>query len=417
MSTPLISDAVFPVEQIREDFPIFKAEIYGDKPLVYLDNAASSQKPQAMLDALNYFYKNCNSNVHRSVHVLAERATLCYEGARKKVQGYLNAPSDRCITFTSGTTAAINLVAYGWGRQNIKAGDQIMLSELEHHSNLVPWQMLCRDTGAELVCIPVTDAGTLDMDVFAERLTDRVKLVSVNHVSNALGITNPIEQIIAAAHAVGAKVLIDGAQSVPHCRIDVQALDCDFFAFSGHKMCGPTGIGALYGKEAILEKMEPYIGGGQMISKVEFHQSTWNELPYRFEAGTPNMADAYGLGAAVDYLEGIGIDAIHRYVNELGEYLLAQLKTVPGITIFAPNEPRGAGVSFLVDDIHPHDMAQCLDQEGIAVRAGHHCCQPLMKRFGVTGMTRASVYFYNTPNEIDQLIKSIMVTRKIFGHS
>jgi len=401
---------------LRQDFPILSRRVHG-KPLVYLDNAASSQRPQSVIDRVNRYEREEHANVHRGMHHLAELATTGYENARKTVARFLNAKEDKCVIFTRGTTEGINLVAHAWGRKNLKAGDRIILSEMEHHSNIVPWQLCAQATGATISYVRVTDIGTLDMEHYRELLAEGdVKLVSLMHVSNALGTINPAEELVKLAHEAGARILIDAAQSAPHMRIDVHALDPDWLVFSGHKICGPTGIGVLYGRESILEDMDPFLGGGEMIDRVDLEGSTWADLPYKFEAGTPNMSGAIGLGAAIDYIEGVGFETIERITRELSDLTVIKLSALDGVRIFGSPEERGGAVSFEVEDIHPHDLAQIVDQEGVAIRAGHLCCQPLMKVLGVPAVARASVYFYNLPEEIDQLVHAIQVTRKIFGH-
>ncbi|MEP7338717.1 MAG: cysteine desulfurase [Acidobacteriota bacterium] len=404
----------FDVERIRQDFPILNEKVHG-RPLVYLDSAATSQKPQIVLDALHRYYAEQNSNVHRGVHYLSQLATREYEEARVKIQRFINAAESHEIIFTSGTTAGINLVALSYGRKFIHAGDEIIISTLEHHSNIVPWQMLCEQTGAKLRVIPVNDAGELLMDEFAEMLNSKVKIVAVNHVSNALGTINPIKRIIELAHSHDIPVLIDGAQAAPHLKVDVRELDCDFYAFSGHKLCGPTGIGVLYGKSHWLEVMPPIFGGGDMIASVTFEKTTYNSLPYKLEAGTPNIADAIGLGVAIDYLNSIGLDKIAAYEHELLEYATETIGAIPGVTIIGTAQEKASVLSFTIEGIHPHDIGTILDQEGIAVRAGHHCAQPVMKRFGVPATARASFAFYNTKEEIDVLAEGIQKTIEVFS--
>ncbi len=403
------------VERIREDFPVLRQRVRG-KPLVYLDNAATSQKPQQVIDAVATYYCEYNANVHRAIHALGERATEAYEAARAKVARFINAAEDRSIVFTRGATEAINLVAYAWGRHHLGPGDEVLITEMEHHSNIIPWQLAARDTGATLRYIPLKKNGTLDLREPAHYFTSRTRLVAVVHQSNVFGTVNPIEEIVRYAREVGALVLVDGAQSVPHFRVDVQRLDCDFLAFSGHKMLGPTGVGVLYGKPELLEAMEPFLGGGEMISQVTMESATWNDIPWKFEAGTPNIAQAIGLGAAIDYLNGIGMDAIHQHEKELTAYALQALGSIPGITIYGDSPTRGAVVAFNVDGVHPHDLAQILDQEGIAIRAGHHCTQPSMRKLGVSATARASFYFYNTVSEIDSLCRAIEKAKEFFGN-
>jgi cysteine desulfurase/selenocysteine lyase len=394
------------VEDIREDFPILDRTV-GGKPLAYLDNAATSQKPRAVLDAVRVYYERENANVHRALHTLGEEATASFEKSREKVQRFLNARSRREIVFTHGTTESINLVASSWGAKNLTKGDVVLLTGMEHHSNLVPWQLLSARTGCSLAFIPLTPEGELDLAAAERAWTDRIRLVALTHVSNVLGTINDVKAVADMAHERGALVLVDAAQSVPHFRVDVADLDCDFLAFSGHKMCGPMGIGALYGKERLLEQMPPWMGGGEMISSVWAEKSTWNEIPYKFEAGTPNVAGAVGLGAAIDYLHGLELGAIEAWEAELGRYALQRLREVPGITLYGAARSRGAVFSFNLGTIHAHDVAQFLDREGIAVRAGHHCAQPLMRSLDVAGTARASLYFYNTFSEIDRLAAAL----------
>ncbi|MCD4685314.1 MAG: cysteine desulfurase [Anaerolineae bacterium] len=392
-------------------------EVHPGKRVVFLDSAASSQKPRQVIDAMRHYYEHEHANVHRGIHVLSERATASYEGARDKVQKFINAKSRREIIYTRNATEAMNLVAATWARQNLAPGDVVVLSEMEHHSNLVPWHMLREQMGIVIRYIPVTDDGQLDMDAYATFLReDPVKLVSVMHVSNVLGTVNPVREIIQQAHAAGAVVMIDGAQSVPHLAVDVQALDVDFYAFSGHKMAGPTGIGILYGKRALLEAMPPYMGGGEMIKRVTLDGSTWNELPHKFEAGTPAIAQAVGLGAAVDYLTALGMDNILAHEQQVADYALDRLSEVPGLTLYGPAPEKRNGVAtFTLMDIHAHDIAQLLDVEGVAVRAGHHCAMPLHQRLGVPATARASFYVYNTTADVDALIAAIEAARKVFG--
>ena len=402
------------IERVRADFPILQLKIEG-KPLVYLDNAASSQMPQQVIDRLVRYQTSEHANIHRAVHTLSEIATAEYEAARAKLQRFINAPDQREVIFTSGTTDAINLVMHGYGRKFIKAGDEIILTTLEHHSNIVPWQMLAEETGAKIRVVPVNDAGELLMDDYENLFNERTKLVGVTHVSNALGSINPVKQMISVAHAHGVRVLVDGAQAVPHLLVDVQDLDCDFYAFSGHKLCGPTGIGVLYGKAALLEKMQPFKGGGDMILSVSFEKTVYNTLPYKFEAGTPPIAAAIGLGAAVDYLSGIGMAAIARHEHELLSYATAQMKDMPGLRIIGNAKDKAAVLSFTVDGVHPHDVGTLLNQDGIAVRTGHHCAQPVMARFKVPATSRASFAFYNSMAEVDALIAGIRGVQKVFA--
>ena len=391
-------------ESIRDDFPALAQEINGH-PLVYFDNAATTQKPRAVLDAIQNYYERDNANVHRGIHELSNRATAAYEGARDRVAQFINAPAREDIIFTRGTTEAINLVAATWGAANLGAGDVILLTELEHHSNLVPWQLLAERTGAQLRFIPVTgDEGTLDLTDI-DQLLDGAKLVSLTHISNALGTINPVAEICSKAKSVGAMTLVDAAQSAGHMLLDVQALGCDFLAFSGHKMCGPTGIGALFARRELQETMPPYQGGGEMISKVEFHKSEFNVPPHKFEAGTPNVAGAAGLRAALDYLDTIGLDAIHAHGSELANYAKERLSEFEGIRIFGPAAERGGLVSFVFENVHALDLATLADQQGVAIRIGHHCTQPLHEKLGVPATARASFYFYNTRAEVDRFIE------------
>ncbi len=402
------------VPKIRRDFPILGQKIHG-KPLVYLDNAASTQKPQIVLDVLHHYYETCNANIHRGVHTLSERATREYEQARRKVQKFLNARAAREILFVRGTTEAINLVAASFGRQNVQAGDEVLITAMEHHSNIVPWQMLCEEKGARLRVAPITDAGELILEEFEKLLGPRTRIVSVVHVSNTLGTINPVKKIVELAQRRKIPVLLDGAQAAPHLRVDVQDLDCDFYAFSGHKLYGPTGIGVLYGKAALLEAMPPYQGGGDMISSVTFEKTIYNTLPYKFEAGTPNIAGSIGLGAAIDYVEALGLDNIVAHEQDLLHYATDRLAAIPGVRLIGTAKERSGAVSFILDGVHPHDIGTVLDQEGIAIRTGHHCTQPLMDRFGVPATARAALAFYNTREEIDALVKGIYQVKEMFG--
>lgn len=403
----------FDVFKIREDFPILKQKVNG-KPLVYMDNAATSQKPQTVLDALTHYYTEDNSNVHRGVHELSQRATKSYEDVRAKVQHFLNARESREIIYVRGTTEAINLVAMTYGRKNIGAGDEILITAMEHHSNIVPWQILCEEKGAVLRVAPINDAGELLLDEFEKLLNPRTKLVAVAHVSNALGTINPVQRIVGLAHRLNVPVLIDGAQAAPHIKIDVQALDCDFYTLSSHKLFGPTGVGVLYGKAALLEAMPPYQGGGDMISSVTFEKTLYNVIPYKFEAGTPNIAGVIGLGAGIDYVNRVGIGNIATYEHELLTYATEQLAKIPGLRIIGTAKEKAAVLSFVLEGVHPHDAGTILDQEGIAVRTGHHCAQPVMDRFGIPATTRASLAFYNTKEEVDALVKGIRKVQAIF---
>jgi cysteine desulfurase/selenocysteine lyase len=402
------------VERIRKDFPILHQEVHG-KPLVYLDNAATAQKPQAVIDALAGYYATDNANVHRGVHRLSERATEAYEGARGRIQRFLNAAHTREIIFVRGATEGINLVAQTYGRRAVGPGDEIVITALEHHSNIVPWQMLCEEKGAALRVVPIDDAGEIDVAAYERLLGERTRLVAIAHVSNALGTIVPVKPMIDAAHRRGIPVLVDGAQAAPHLRVDVQALDCDFYTFSGHKTYGPTGIGVLYGKTALLEQMPPFQGGGDMIKSVSFEKTVYNDLPYKFEAGTPHIAGAIGLGVALEYLEGLGLDHVAAYEHELLAHGTERLARIPGLTLIGTAREKAGVLSFVVDGIHPHDVGTILDREGIAVRTGHHCAMPVMTRFEITGTTRASLAFYNTHDEIDALADALGRVREIFG--
>jgi cysteine desulfurase/selenocysteine lyase len=396
----------FDVYSIRRHFPVLSREVKG-KPLVYFDNAATAQKPQAVLNALQQYYTHYNANVHRGIHTLAEEATLAFENTRDAVQQFIHAGEREEIIFTRGTTESINLVANAWGRQNIQAGDEIVISAMEHHSNIVPWQMLCEEKGAVLKIMPINDDGEILKEEFKKLLTRKTKLVAVAHASNSLGTINPVKFIIEEAHQAGARVLLDGAQSAVHLDIDVQELDCDFFAFSSHKLYGPTGVGVLYGKKEMLEKMPPFQGGGEMIKEVSFEKTTYNELPYKFEAGTPNIADTIAFKAALDFVQQTGKDNIRKHENELLEYATLRLEQIQGLKIIGRAREKVSLVSFIVDGLHPQDIGILLDNSGIAVRTGHHCTQPLMNRFGITGTVRASFAMYNTKEEIDELIKGL----------
>ena len=403
------------VESIRKDFPILDSTTHG-KPLVYLDSANTSQKPSFVIDRMVRFYEAENANIHRAVYELSERATAAFEGARAKCAAFIGAPSARSIVFTRGTTEAINLVRYTWGRVNVGEGDEILLTEMEHHSNLIPWQLLAQETGARLRHLPIDDAGTLRMDLLEDHLTDRTKLVATSLMSNVLGTINPIRALSDAAHTVGALMLVDAAQAAPHLAFDVTDLDADFLAFSSHKMCGPTGAGVLYGREELLEEMPPFHGGGEMIREVWVDRATYNEIPYKFEAGTMNLAQAVGMGAAVDYLQGLGMEDIRRHEVEMVTYAMRRLSEA-GATVYGPPtaEDRGAVCSFTIEGVHPHDLATILDQEGICIRAGHHCAQPLMRRLGVPATARASFYVYNTPAEVDALVDALDAAKRWFG--
>ena len=402
------------VERIRKDFPILHQEVHG-KPLVYMDNAATAQKPQAVIDAIARYYATDNANVHRGVHRLSERATEAYEGARSRISRFLNAAHTREIIFVRRATEGINLVAQTYGRRVVGPGDEIVITALEHHSNIVPWQMLCEEKGAVLRVVPIDDAGEIDVATYARLLGERTRLVAVAHVSNALGTIVPVKPMIDAAHRRGIPVLVDGAQAAPHLRVDVQALDCDFYTFSGHKTYGPTGIGVLYGKAALLEQMPPFQGGGDMIKSVSFEKTVYNDLPYKFEAGTPHIAGAIGLGVALEYLEGLGLDHVAAYEHELLAHGTERLVRIPGLRLIGTAREKAGVLSFVVDGIHPHDVGTILDREGIAVRTGHHCAMPVMTRFEIAATTRASLAFYNTHEEIDALADALGRVRETFG--
>lgn len=398
---------------IREDFPILDQSVH-DEPLVYLDNAATTQKPKQVLETLTHYYETNNANVHRGVHTLAERATADYEAAREKIRAFINAKTSKEILFTRGTTTGLNWVAQ-FAIEQLSKGDEVMISIMEHHSNIIPWQEVCRKTGAKLTYVYLKD-GQLDLDDLRSKLSSKTKFVSIAHVSNVLGCTNPVKEIAELAHQVGAYMVVDGAQSIPHMKIDVQDLDCDFFAFSGHKMMGPTGIGVLYGKQELLNAMSPVEFGGEMIDFVYEQEATWKELPWKFEAGTPNIAGAIALGAAVDYLTGIGMDAIYAYEQELVDYVLPKLQAIEGLTVYGPQETKehSGVIAFNLDGLHPHDVATALDYEGVAVRAGHHCAQPLIHHLGISSAARASFYIYNTKEDCDKLVEAIEKTKEFF---
>ncbi len=400
---------------IRADFPVLCQRVH-DRPLVYLDNAATSQTPSAVIDTLRTYYETYNANIHRGLHVLSERATAEYEAARRRVAGFVNAAHAHEVIFTRGTTEAVNLVARSWGDAHVNAGDDILLTELEHHSNLVPWQMLAKRRGATLRYVPISPEGRIDLEAYARMFGPRTRLVAVTHMSNVLGVITPAARIVQIARANGVPVLLDAAQSVPHLAVDVQALDADFVAFSGHKVLGPTGIGALYAKEAWLEAMDPLFGGGSMIRTVELHESSWAGLPEKFEGGTPNIAGAIGLGAAVDYVQNVGIDAVTAHEDALTERALAMLSDLDGVRVLGPQDTtdRGGVISFTVDGVHPHDVGTLLDADGIAVRAGHHCAQPLMRKLGVAATVRASLYLYNSPHEVDALAEGVARAKAFF---
>jgi cysteine desulfurase/selenocysteine lyase len=414
VTVPGVISAAFDVDKIREDFPVLKQRIHG-KPLVYLDSAATAQKPFAVIDAIRKFHEVDCANIHRGVHELSQRSTAAYEETRIKAKRFLNSRAKNELIFVRGTTEGINLVASSWGRKNVKAGDEIVISTLEHHSNIVPWQMLCEEKGARLRVIPVDDRGELLLEEYEKLLGPRTRMVAVGHVSNALGTINPVRQIVEMAHRAGALALIDGAQAAPHLKIDVQALDADFYAFSGHKVIGPTGIGILYGKARLLNAMPPYQGGGDMIKSVTFEKTIYADLPYKFEAGTPNIAGGIGLGAAFDYVTRIGLDKIEAYEHELLVYGTEALSRIPGLRIIGTAREKAAVLSFVIDGIHPHDIGTVLDRQGIAVRTGHHCAQPVMDRFGVPATTRASLAFYNTFAEIDALAAGLAKVKEIFS--
>ncbi len=408
------ASGVFDVERVRADFPILEQKVHG-KPLVYLDNAATSQKPRAVIDAISRYYEGTNANIHRAVHHLSEQATEEYEAARKTAQNFINAPSLSEVIFVRGTTEGINLVAQTFGRANIHAGDEVVVTDMEHHSDIVPWQLLCEDRGAKLRVVPINDRGELILDEYAKLLGPKTKLVCVTHVSNALGTINPVRKIVDMAHSHGIPVLVDGAQAVPHMKVDVQALDCDFYSFSGHKVYGPTGIGVLYGKKTLLEAMPPYQGGGDMILSVTFEKTTYNRLPYKFEAGTPDIAGVIGLGAALEYVGGLGIENIGAYEHDLLEYAAAAVSRIPGLKIIGTAREKAGVLSFTLENIHPHDIGTILDREGIAIRTGHHCSQPVMKRFGVDSTARASFAMYNTKQEVDALVRGIEKVKEVFA--
>ncbi len=403
------------VEAVRRDFPILAQVVRGGKPLVYLDSAATSQKPHRVIEATRRYYEEINANVHRAIHRLAELATDSYEQARRRIAAFIGAEAETELIFTRGTTEGLNLVAHGWGRKFLRAGDEIITTEMEHHSNLVPWQLLAQATGARLRFVPVREDGALDLEAYHRLLGPRTRLVAVTQMSNVLGTVNPVREMIAEARRAGAVTVVDGAQSVPHFPVRVRELGCDFLAFSGHKMCGPTGIGALYGRQELLEAMDPFQGGGEMISKVTLEQSTWADLPHKFEAGTPDIAGAIGLGEAVDYLAGLGMERVHQADQALTAYAVRALSRVPGLRIHGQAPGRGGALSFELEGVHPHDVAHFVDQDGIAIRAGHMCAQPLMRKLGVPALSRASLYLYNRPDEIDALAASLARVREYFA--
>jgi cysteine desulfurase/selenocysteine lyase len=413
MSEAARAVGAFDVEAVRREFPILRETVHG-KPLVYLDSAASAQKPQAVIDAERHVYERSYANIHRGVHHLSMVATDAYEKARAKVQRFLGAAESREIVLLRGATEAINLVAQSYGRKHVGAGDEVLITGLEHHSNIVPWQLLCEEKGASLRVAPIDDAGEVDMAAFERLLSPRTRIVSVAHVSNALGTINPVRRMAELGHAAGAVVMVDGAQAAPHLAVDVRAIDCDFYAFSGHKVYGPSGVGALYGRAALLEAMPPWQGGGDMIASVTFEKTTWNELPYKFEAGTPNIAGGIALGAAVDWVEGIGLDAIAAHEDELLRYGTPLLEAIPGLRIVGTAREKAGVLSFVLDGIHPHDVGTILDYEGIAVRTGHHCAQPVMDRFGIPATTRASLACFNTRGELDTLARGLRKVQEMF---
>ena len=408
------SSSGFDVERIRRDFPILARDVRGKK-LVYLDNAATSQKPRAVIDAITRYYEQENANIHRGVHFLSELATSKHDRARQAVRGFINAADVKELIFVRGTTEAINLVAQTYGRVHVGSGDEVLITAMEHHSNIVPWQILCDEKGAKLRVAPINDAGEIILDEFARLLGPRTKLVAVAHVSNALGTVNPLSQIIELAHKKNIPVLVDGAQAVPHMKVDVRALDCDFYTLSSHKMFGPMGIGVLYGKADLLEAMPPYQGGGDMISSVTFDKTTYNKLPFKFEAGTPDVAGAIGLGAAIDYLNAIGTDKIAAYEHEVVSYAVEKLSALSGVRLIGTAKERAGVISFVVENVHPHDVGTILDQEGVAIRTGHHCAQPIMQRFGIPATARASFAFYNTKKEVDALVNGITKVQEVFA--
>lgn len=413
-STASTSIDQFDWQAVRNDFPLLKQLVYG-KPLAYLDNAATSQKPNVVFETIEHYYRHDNANVHRGVYALSERATQAYEASRDKVQYFLNAASREEIVFVRGTTEAINLVAQSYARPRLTADDEILISAMEHHSNIVPWQIVCKQTGAKLKVVPITDSGEINLDDYQQLLSSRTRLVAITHMSNALGSIPPVQEMITLAHAQGIPVLLDGAQAIPHLKVNVQALDCDFYAFSGHKIYGPTGIGVLYGKQVILNAMPPYQGGGDMISQVSFDKTLYNDLPYKFEAGTPNIAGAIGLGAALDYVSSLGLDNIARREQQLLEYATQRLLSIKGLRIIGTAKHKASIISFVLNTAHPHDISSILDREGIAIRAGHHCAMPLMDRFKIPATARASLAFYNSNDDIDRLLLGMQEVDAIFG--
>ena len=404
---------MFDVERIRAEFPILGQEVNG-RPLVYLDNGATSQKPHRVIDAIRRYYESDNANVHRGLHALSERATIAYEGVRDTVKAFLNAADRREIVFVRGATEGLNLVAQSWARPRLEPGDEILVTTMEHHSNIVPWQLVCRQTGARLRVAPIHDSGALDMEAFAKLVNERTRIIAVAHVSNALGTVNPVGEIVEMAHAAGAVAVLDGAQAAPHGPVDVRALDCDFYVFSSHKCYGPTGTGVLYGRIGMLEEAEPYQGGGDMIRTVSFEESTWNDLPYKLEAGTPNIAGVIGLGAAIEFMTGLGMDAIAAHERDVLEYATEALGAMDGIRIIGTAREKAGIVSFVVEGVHPHDVGTIVDRHGVAIRAGHHCAMPLMRRYGVPATSRASLALYNTRADIDALVRSLRHVKEIF---
>lgn len=413
----MLQKGILDVEKIRQDFPILQRKVMGGKPLVYLDNAATTQKPLAVINAITDYYTNYNSNIHRAVHQMAEEATIAYEDTRRKIARFINAKSTDEIIFTRNTTEAINLIAYSWGRMNLKKDDKVVITEIEHHSNIVPWQILTQEKGARLEYVGVDDNGYLKMDEYRKYLdSNKVKLVSISQMSNVLGTIAPVDEIIKSSHEKGIPVLIDGAQSVPHMPVDVQKMECDFMAFSAHKMLGPTGVGVLYVKRDILEKMPPFIGGGDMIKEVHKYETRYNDLPYKFEGGTPNIADVIGFGSAIDYLDNIGMDKVREHEIDITKYVLNRVADIKGVTLYGPAnaKDRGGVVSFNIGDIHPHDLATIMNDHGVAIRSGHHCAQVLMERLDVAATSRASFYIYNTKEEVDKFIEALDEARRLF---
>lgn len=417
LASPPEGNTMFDTRQIRKDFPILDRVIDG-KPLVYLDSGATSQKPRQVMEALTQYYEQYNANIHRGIHTLSEEATEAFEGVREKVRLFIDAAESREVIFTRNTTEAVNLVAYSWGRQHVLAGDEIVITPMEHHSNFVPWQQLAKEREAKLVFLPLTDDGQIDLPAAAKLITKKTKLVAITQMSNVLGTIVPVNQIAKMAHAVGAVILVDGAQGVPHIPTSVRELECDFLAFSFHKMLGPTGVGVLWGREALLEAMPPFLTGGDMISSVSREKTSWNELPWKFEAGTPNIADVIASGAALDYLNKLGMDSVRKHEIELTEHALKGFAKLGNAVVYGPKDAtkRGGVISFNFSDVHPHDLGQILNEKGIAIRAGHHCCQPLMKDLKVSGTARASFYIYNTTEEIDILVEALREAEKVFGH-